>query len=88
MAAIIDTPVDVVLNEKKATISWKKVDNATKYKVYIKKNGKYSTVSTTKTTSTALKNIKKGKSYEIMIRAYFKDGSYKVVDGGQFKFKA
>ncbi len=88
LAAIIDTPVDVVLNEKKATISWDKVDNATKYKVYIKKNGKYSTISTTKTTSAALKNINKGKSYEIMIRAYFKDGSYKVVDGGQFKFKA
>ena len=75
-------------SKKAVTISWKKVDNATKYKVYIKKNGKYSTLTTTKSTSTALKNIKEGKSYEIMIRAYFKDGSYKVVDGGQFKFKA
>ena len=87
--SIIDTPVDIVLNGKKANVSWEKVSGATKYKVlYKKSNGKYSALSTTKKTSTTLNNIKKGKSYEIIIRAYFADGTYKTVDGGKFKFKA
>ncbi len=87
--AILDTPVDIVLSGKKAKISWEKVANATKYKVYTKNSaGKFSVASTTKNTTATLSKITKGKSYEVMIRAYFKDGTYKVIDGGKFKFQA
>ncbi len=62
------------------------VDGAVKYKVmYKKSNGKYSTLATTKKTTAILKNIKKGTTYNILIRAYFEVGTYKTVDGGKFK---
>lgn len=87
--AILDTPVDIILNGKNASIDWEPVKDAVKYKVlYKKSNGKYSALATTTKTQTKLKNISKGKSYEILIRAYFEDGTYKTVDGGKFKLKA
>lgn len=85
--AIIKTDVKIALYDNKAKISWDKVSGATKYKVYMIKNGKYSVVSTTKSTSATLKNIKKGKSYQFLIRAYFANGTYKTVDGGKFTLK-
>ena len=42
---------------------------------------------TTKT-SAELKEIKKGSSYSISIRAYFSDGKYEEVSNGKFTFKA
>lgn len=87
--SIIDTPVDVVLNGKKGTFSWEAVDGAVKYKVmYKNSDGKYATLSTTKKTTTTIKGIKKGKTYQILIRAYFEDGTYETVNSGKFKFKA
>ena len=89
LKVMIDTPVDVALHGKKATISWEKVDNAVKYRVYYKdSNGKYQKLTTTKKLTATLNNIKKGKKYSIMIRAYFEDGTYETVDGGKFTFKA
>ncbi|MDE6030989.1 MAG: fibronectin type III domain-containing protein [Oscillospiraceae bacterium] len=85
----IETPIDVALHGQKATISWEKVDNAVKYKVYYKdSNGKYQTLSTTRNLTATLTNVKKGTKYSILIRAYFKDGKYETVEGGKFSFKA
>lgn len=89
LAAIIDTPVDVVLNGKKAKLSWEEVDGAVKYKIYYKgSDGKYKLLTTTKNLTGTLKNIKKGKKYSILIRAYFENGKYETVEGGKFSFKA
>lgn len=51
--------------KKELKISWKAVDGATEYKVYV--NGKYKT--TVKGTSYTLKNMKAGKNYDIQIAA-------------------
>mgnify|MGYP006376202543 CR=1 FL=1 len=45
-------------------------------------------VATTKNTFVSIKNISKGKSYDILIRAYFKDGTYTTVDCGKFRLMA
>lgn len=81
-------PVKIVLNGKKAAIKWSSVSGAKKYIVYIKgSNGKYKAVATVTDTKTTLNNIKKGSSYNMMIRAQLADGSYQDI-GGQFKLKA
>lgn len=63
-------------SNKKAKVTWKKVDGATKYTVYraTKKNGKYSKVGTAKGGSYTDKTVKKGKKY-----------FYKVVANGSEK---
>ena len=63
-------------SNKKAKVTWKKVDGATKYTVYraTKKNGKYSKVGTAKGGSYTDKTVKKGKKY-----------FYKVVANGSKK---
>ena len=61
---------------KKAKVTWKKVDGATKYTVYraTSKNGKYKQVGTAKGGSYTDKTVKKGKKY-----------FYKVVANGSKK---
>ena len=61
---------------KKAKVTWKKVDGATKYTVYraTSKNGKYKKVGTAKGGSYTDKTVKKGKKY-----------FYKVVANGSKK---
>lgn len=68
-------------NDKKKRISlkWKKVNGATKYKVkWVLGRGKKAKTKTKslkgKTTSYALKGLKKGKTYKVYIRAYNKSG--------------
>ena len=68
-------------NDKKKRISlkWKKVNGATKYKVkWVLGRGKKVKTKTKslkgKTTSYALKGLKKGKTYKVYIRAYNKSG--------------
>ena len=76
---IVDKPTKITLLEQKSpysttsiTMSWKKVTGATGYEVYrsTSKNGKYSKVKTT--TSTSLKNgkLSRGKTYYYKVRAY------------------
>ena len=63
-------------SNKKAKVTWKKVDGAKNYTVYrsTKKNGKYSKVGTAKGGSYTDKTVKKGKKY-----------FYKVVANGSEK---
>ena len=63
-------------SNKKAKVTWKKVDGATKYTVYraTSKNGKYKKVGTAKGGSYTDKTVKKGKKY-----------FYKVVANGSKK---
>ena len=75
----ISAPTEVKAKKKsnkKAKVTWKKVDGAKKYTVYraTKKNGKYSQIGTTKGGSYTDKTVKKGKKY-----------FYKVVANGSEK---
>lgn len=70
---------------KQLTVSFKKVANAKGYEITYSTNKKF-TKSTTKTTtvtktSTALKKLKKGKTYYVKVRAYVKNPSNKKVYG-------
>ena len=73
--------VTVVAGEKKATISWKKVDGATGFRVYMStsKNGKYTRIRTFKDNGKTLKytktGLKEGTTY------YFKVVAFKTVNG-------
>ncbi len=65
---------------KKATLTWKKVDGATGYKVYraTKKNGNYTSVKTVKNVKTWTDSkLTKDKTY------YYKVRAYKTVDGSK-----
>lgn len=70
---------------KQLTVSFKKVANAKGYEITYSTNKKFKK-STTKTTtvtktSTALKKLKKGKTYYVKVRAYVKNPSNKKVYG-------
>ena len=80
--------VKAVLNGSTAKLSWTSVKNAKKYKIYYKSNGVYKELTTVETTNAALKNIKKGSTYSLLIRAFYSDGTYKDVDSGMFTLKA
>lgn len=80
--------VKVVLNGSNAKLSWTSVKNAKEYKVYYKSNGVYKEITTVKTTNAKLKNIKKGSTYSLLIRAFYSDGTYEDVDSGKFTLKA
>ena len=80
--------VKVVLNGSTAKLSWTSVKNAKEYKVYYKSNGVYKEITTVKTTNAKLKNIKKGSTYSLLIRAFYSDGTYEDVDSGKFTLKA
>ena len=59
-----------------ATLSWNKVDGATKYRVYKYSNGKYSLVKKSLTkTSLKLSGLKSGKTYKYLVLAYV-DGKW------------
>lgn len=65
---------------KTATITWKKVNKATGYKIYraTSKNGKYTRIKTIKNVNTLKftdKGLKGGKSYYYKVRAYRKNGA-------------
>jgi len=75
----LSTPTNVKAKKKsnkKAKVTWQKVDGAKKYTVYraTKKNGKYKSIGTTKGGSYTDKTVKKGKKYY-----------YKVVANGSEK---
>ncbi len=55
----------------RVTLTWDKVDGATKYAVYQYKDGKYKALTTklTKTTA-AIKGLKSGSTYRFAVRAY------------------
>jgi len=78
--------------KKTTTIKWKKVANATGYKVFAKvgKNGKYKVVKTiknNKTVSFTHKKLKKGKTYYYKVQAYTtKNGM--TTKSAQSKYKA
>ncbi|MCQ4637925.1 hypothetical protein NE619_14410 [Anaerovorax odorimutans] len=65
--------------KKKATIKWRKRNDADKYQIYraVKKNGAYKKVKTTskKASSWTNKKLKKGKKY------YYKVRAVKYLDG-------
>lgn len=89
LKTILQAPISIALTGKQANMEWSPVKNAVKYRVYIKNaEGKYKAVATTKNTFVSIKNISKGKSYDILIRAYFKDGTYTTVDCGKFRLMA
>lgn len=89
LALINRCPVKVVLNGSKAKFMWTSVKNAAEYKIYYKQsNGVYKELTTVKSTSAELKNIKKGSTYSLMIRAFKSDGSYEDVNGGKFTLNA
>ena len=55
----------------KVTLSWNKVDGATKYGVYQYKDGKYKALTTKLTkTSASVKGLTSGKTYKFVVRAY------------------
>ena len=67
-------------NTKTATITWKKVKNATGYKIYrsTSKNGKYKRIKTITNGNTLKftnKGLKGGRSYYYKVRAYRKNGT-------------
>lgn len=89
LALINRCPVKVVLNGSKAKFMWTSVKNAAEYKIYYKQsNGVYKELTTVKSTSAELKNIKKGSTYSLMIRAFKSDGSYEDINGGKFTLNA
>lgn len=72
-----------VASSKSIQVTWKKASGITGYKVYVstKKNSGYqvkSTIKKAKTTSTVIKNLRKGKKY------YVKVAAYKKVNGKTF----
>ncbi len=52
---------------KKMTITWKKASGATKYRVYIYKNGKWTYVTTKTGTKAVVKVAKKGVTYKFRV---------------------
>lgn len=69
--------VKVKAGSAKASLSWKEVNGATGYVVYMseKKDSGYKKMGSTKKLSCTIKNLKKGKTY------YFKVKAYSKVDG-------
>ncbi|MFP3156145.1 fibronectin type III domain-containing protein [Lachnospiraceae bacterium ZAX-1] len=71
----LNTPTKVTVKSakaKQATISWSKVDKASKYEVYqsTSKNGTYSRVATTSKTSYTKTKLTTNKTYYYKVRAY------------------
>lgn len=53
-------------------LSWKKVANATGYRVYIYKNNKWTKVANTTKTTYTVKDLKSGTTYKFAVKAYNK----------------
>ncbi len=64
------------LGKGRARLTWKKIENASHYYVYIanKSNGKYKKIATTKKNSYIFKNLKTKKNYYVFITAKVKVG--------------
>ncbi|MBR1628147.1 MAG: fibronectin type III domain-containing protein, partial [Lachnospiraceae bacterium] len=61
--------------KKQLTVSWKKVSNATGYRVFYSTNKNMKNAKSTKdikTTKTTLKSLSSGKTYYVQVRAYVK----------------
>lgn len=60
-------------NKSTASLSWEKVDGATKYQIYraTSKNGKYSKIAITKERTYENTSLKKNKTYYYKVRAYY-----------------
>lgn len=81
--------VSIVLSGSKAALSWRSVSGAKTYKVYIKdSDGVYAEVYSGTKTQTTLKNIKKGNSYDMLVRWFDGDGNYTDIPGDAFTLKA
>lgn len=81
----INTPsIDIVISGTKAYASWNAVKNAVKYKVYYKSNGKYKLYTTVTSPKVTINGSGAGKRFDLLIRAYYSDGSYKTINGGKF----
>ena len=64
--------ITLTAGKKQIKVSWKKVEGIDKYQVYqaTSKNGKYTKVKTTSTTSYTAKSLQKGKTYYYKVRGY------------------
>lgn len=63
--------VKATAGKNMVTLSWNKVEGATKYAVYRYTNGKYKTVKKSMTgTKLTIKNLKSGTTYKYIVRAY------------------
>ncbi len=67
------TGLTVKAYSNKADISWKKVNNADFYRVYLKENGKYVLKKTVTTNSCTLTSLKDCTANNVAVRPYFKN---------------
>ena len=58
------------LSGNKLTLSWNKVEGASKYAVYVLKNGKYTKLKTLSGTKLTVSGLVSGKTYKYAVRAY------------------
>ena len=79
------TGITVKAYSNKAEISWKKVNNADYYGVYLKENGKYVLKAKAATNSYTLTNLKDCTANNVAVRAYFKNTTGNV--GGTYSSK-
>ncbi len=84
LTAIVTPSIDIVISGTKAHASWNAVKNAVRYKVYYKTNGKYKLYTTVTSPEVTINGSGAGKRFDLLIRAYYSDGSYKTINGGQF----
>ena len=83
------TKPTATVSKGKATIKWSAVDGAKSYIIYSKQaNGKYKKLATTKKTQYIMKNVKSGTQYDLLIKAFYKDGTKKTIKNGKLSFKA
>lgn len=65
----------ITSTETSVTVKWSKVSGATGYRLYVRKNGEWSSVKTTSSLSYTVKKLKPATSYTYAVKAY------KKVDG-------
>ncbi len=82
----VTSKINATPSTKSIKLSWKKVANATGYRVYIYKNNKWTKLANTNKTTYTVKSLKSGTNYKLAVKAYSKtdDGtvwadSYKTV---------
>lgn len=87
---VLGTVSSSITSNKTATtikFTWNAVNDATGYRVYMKKDGKYTKIDSIKGKTTyTVKNLDKGTKYYFAVRPYYKDSSGNVVFGSYTKF--